>query len=375
MTRSELMGHIKLLERAARVPAGSVHEQRLNAARRHERAGLLQTALKELADIKTALDEHSIVAITDARGRITHVNDKFCSISKYSREELLGQDHRIINSGLHPKEFFRDLWTTIARGKIWHGEIRNRAKDGTCYWVDTTIFPVLNSAKKPTQYIAIRTDITERVRLQQEILRISAAEQQRIGQDLHDGLGQQLTAIEFMCHALQANLAPTNPALERQAAKVCASLREAVAQTRALSRGLTPVKPDRGGLMEALSYLAEGTDALGRVKCRFKCPVPVFIEDSQVAEHLFRIAQEAVNNALKHGQPSSIRIELTRRNGETRLRISDDGRGLPRFQKVANGMGLQVMHHRANVAGGTLAIVSAPGRGVTVECSLPGHKT
>ncbi len=212
----------------------------------------------------------------------------------------------------------------------------------------------------------------EQKRLEREILAASERERHSIGADLHDNLGQQLTALELMCTALKEDAADQRH-LTRRIDTMCKMLREAITQTRFLARGLVPVGSGPDSLQIGLTEFAERINSLGKVRCRFDCPVAVAIPDPFVAGHLYRIAQEAANNAVKHARAKHVTIRLVIAQGRIVLEVVDDGVGLTRTRARTprSGLGLGVMEHRASAIGGELVIASKRGEGVTIRCSLP----
>lgn len=207
-------------------------------------------------------------------------------------------------------------------------------------------------------------------RLEGEVIAAGERERHNIGADLHDGLGQLLTAVELMCTALKAETAKTEPAVAARLDQMGTLLREAIGQTRYLARGLVPVGGGPDALQTGLAELASRTNSLRSVHCDFDSPASVLLPDAVATGHLYRIAQEAVNNALKHSGARRISLRLQPGGGRLLLEVSDDGAGFP-AKKKASGVGLGVMRHRAGLIGAELTVSSRPGAGVTVSCSVP----
>jgi signal transduction histidine kinase len=230
-----------------------------------------------------------------------------------------------------------------------------------------SVFAVLLAA---TSLIIVTSDLTHRERLEKEVLEISEREQHRIGQDLHDGVCQHLTGISLFSRSLQQKLAVKAPGEAAEAARITELINDSIEQTRKVTRGLHPVPDEPTGLMLALRELSDLTGATGAPVCQFECPVPVPVADQAVAANLYRIAQEAVQNALRHAAARKIVMSLKLDEQSLQLKIIDDGSGLP-DQNTSRGMGLEIMRYRAASIGATLETRRNGERGTIIACTVP----
>jgi PAS domain S-box-containing protein len=259
----------------------------------------------------------------------------------------------------------------LAKGEtVQHFRARLRHKDGTHKEVLIDANGLWDKGRLVHSRWFMR-DITRRVELEREILAISEREQRRLGQDLHDDLCQQLAGIEFLSQRLANDLALESPAGAAQAKEIALMVQRAMTQTRELARGLSPVRLKAEGLAEALRELAAGTRKVFGCDCRLRCDRPVRVPDHIVAIHLYRIAQEAVSNAVRHGQARCIELSLTAKGRSVTLAVNDNGAGIPHKPPQQNGMGLRIMSYRAEVIGGTLIVERDPRGGTSVICTVP----
>ncbi|WP_202928121.1 PAS domain-containing sensor histidine kinase [Cyclobacterium salsum] len=360
----------------------------------------LNRSLKEISDYKYALDVSAIVAITDQKGIIRHVNENFCKISKYSAQELIGKDHRIINSGYHSKAYIRELWTTIANGRVWKGELKNRAKDGTYYWVDTTIVPFLKADGKPYQYVAIRSDITERKKGEAHIKKINHQAIEH-GRALESKNRQLVDFCNIVSHNLRGPLInismlidfTDNSESEEEKNEIQSKMKPVVNHLMEVFNELVEsiqVKQDTGIAADKVCL----EDCLERIKVGFETQIkkyqanigadfskaPLVIFPQKYLESIFA---NLISNALKYKSPKrnpEIYIESTPVSGATVISFADNGMGIDldlhkqhlfKIRKTfhkhpdAKGFGLFMIKTQVEAMGGDIWVESQPDKGST----------
>ncbi|MEO6213237.1 MAG: ATP-binding protein [Vicinamibacterales bacterium] len=338
-----------------------------------------------LEEIRQALDQAAIVATTDQRGIITYVNDKFCEISGFAREELLGQDHRIINSRYHPKEFFRNLWGTIAQGKVWRGEVRNRAKDGTIYWVDTTIVPFLDERGKPRQYLAIRSDVTQR----------KVAEAQLMNQASLAQLGQLAAVVAHEVRNPLAGVRGTlqvlrmRPAIAEQDRRIMDAmiermdvLNDKVGDLLRFSKPRTPslVPIDLHDMLADVVHSARSSMGRSAPEVLVSGDAAVALAD---AEMLRAVLLNLTLNACQASAGAPVHVTVVPEPETCRIVIADRGPGIApdeldhvfeafhTTKKSGTGLGLAIVKRYIELQNGRVRLDPREGGGTIAEVTVP----
>ena len=425
-TRRADTNNVRIVKRAAR---NAAHSSELLLAEMERQRNLLELQNEELrkaqAEIEIShqrfseLHEQAPVGFLtfDAQGCIREINMEALRLLGERRTAVIGKPFLVYVEKPDRRKYLEHLWKIRRAESRIAIELRLNAKDGTALLVRMTTGRHHDAAGRSTLFLSAIEDVTERKlaeeairtlnaeldervamrtaslltstkslmktvtdlqqereerrRLEQEVIRISEIERERIGQDLHDDLGQQLAGLWFFSSSLEKNLrAASSPEADR-AKRIAGQLDKALALTRSLARGLQPVMPESGGLMAALRELTTRSAEMYKVRCRLSCRRPVHVHDPTIATHLYRIAQEAVTNAAKHGHAKHITIMLSSTAESLQLTVSDDGIGVTEPASRHSGMGMRTMRYRAEALGGTLVFHKRPSGGTSVICTIP----
>jgi len=336
----------------------------------------LQSALQASQQRAAAVVETAVNAIItiDENCIIETTNTATERLFGYKRDEMVGQNVMMLMP-----EPFRSRHDSYVKNYMRTGEKRiigigretlAMRKDGSVFPIDLSVGEaVLPSGRRI--FTGIIRDLSERKELEDKLLHISEEEQARIGRDIHDDLCQRLAAIGCLAKVAQKKLAQAGCPESESMQEIVRMLGEANTRARETAHGLMPVVHDSGGLMDALKDLAESTARAFEIQCDSRFDNPVKVQDTKTALQLFRVAQEAVSNAVKHSQATRVEIHLARQNGNIVLTVRDNGIGIPDTPAKGTGMGLLTMSHRARMMGGTVSFSSRPQGGTQVTCSVP----
>ncbi len=316
----------------------------------------LEEANLKMNEFNYALNSSSIVVITDLSGTITYVNDKFCEISKYSKQELLGQNQRIVNSGYHPKEFWVGMWRTIIKGHVWTDEIKNKAKDGSIYWVNTTIVPFLDDAGKPYKFMAIRADITERKLIDQQILSSIVSHQEKdrevFSEDLHEGIAQSLAALMMQIGVIELRVKDNNDKqLQESIAFIKSYIQESIENTRVMAISLMPRLMMQYGLEPSLRSYISSVQKDGLRFIQFSCTIDLQI-NKEIEIALYRVIVGLIDK-VKVYEVSSVAISVV--NNESQgLQVSISVKYGPQnvYASVLGDLDFTIDKKRIEILGG-----------------------
>ncbi|MEX0649320.1 MAG: PAS domain S-box protein [Balneolaceae bacterium] len=329
----------------------------------------LQRIRKDYRGLFQAANDEILVFQLDEKNHakpFSEVNDTACEMLGYSREELLKKTVYDISSA-EKEEIERRIANVIEHGEIIF-ESRHRTKAGDSIPLELSIRSFTYNGQKAI--ISVGRDLRERYRLEQEVLNASEQERQRIGRDMHDDLGQLLSVATITTQMLAREMKTRGMEETKKIEEIAGMIKTAGERSRTLSHGLVPFNVEQNGLNEALQELTNSVSVMYGIEAQYTGSKNVLLTGNYAALHLYRIAQEAINNAVKHGKASSIEVELSSSIDDITLLIKDNGRGLPKSKTMKEGIGLRIMKFRANMIGGDLKITSEKGEGTEVMCRM-----